>query len=342
MTDLVLVTGITGYIASHVTAKLLEKGYRVRGTVRNKAKGRRVLDAMAQTGLDISGVELVEANLGADAGWKDAVKDCRFIQHIASPFPLEAPSDREALVPEARAGAQRVLENGFSAGAERIVLTSSMVSMMNQPDRGKEKTYTESDWSDPDWKPLTAYGVSKTRAELSAWAYAEAQGFQEKLVTVNPGLVLGPDPYDNSGSSLAVIRDMMNGDFPAVPKIAYPIIDVRDCAAIHDAAMTAPKAAGRRLMAAGQTLSFAEIGEILEDVYPNAKLPKFEAPNLLLRFMSLFDDRIKAILPDLGHTPHADSAYVTGITSVMPRPAKESVLASAADLVANGAVELED
>lgn len=342
MTDLVLVTGITGYIASHVTTRLLEKGFAVRGTVRNKAKGRRVLAEMAQTGADVSNVELFEAELGSDAGWNDAVKDCRYIQHIASPFPLEAPSDREALVPEARAGAQRVLENGFSAGAERIVLTSSMASMMGQPGRGKEKTYGETDWSDPDWRPLSAYPVSKTRAELSAWAYADAQGFHEKLVTVNPGLVLGPDPFDNGGSSLSAVRDMMNGDFPAIPKLALPLIDVRDCAAIHVAAMTSKEAGGRRLIAAGETLSFAQIVDILKEVYPTAKLPKFEAPNIMLRLMSIFDDRIKSILPDLGHMPHADSAYVTNLTNVVPRPAKESVLASARDLVANGVVTLED
>lgn len=341
MSDLVLVTGLTGYIASHVTAKLLEKGYRVRGTVRNKAKGRRVLDAMAQKAIDISDVELVEVDLGADAGWKDAVKDCRFIQHIASPFPLEAPSDREALVPEARAGAQRVLENGFSAGAERIVLTSSLVAMMGRPGRGKVVMIAENDWSDPDWKPMTAYPVSKTRAELSAWAYADAQGFREKLVTINPGLVFGPDPFDNGGASLALIRDMLRGELPAIPKLAYPISDVRDVASLHVAAMTAKGAGGRRLISAGKTLWFKEIVEILRAEYPTAKLPANEVPNIVARLLSIFDDRIKGILPDLGIFHEADAAYVTSLTGVVPRPAKESVLASAADLIAHGAVELE-
>jgi nucleoside-diphosphate-sugar epimerase len=341
MSDLVLVTGLTGFIASHVTAKLLESGYRVRGTVRNKAKGRRVLAAMAQAGIDTSGVELVVAELGADEGWRDAVKDCRFIQHIASPFPLEAPSDREALVPEARAGAQRVLENGFSAGVDRIVLTSSLVAMMGQPGRGKTMIITENDWSDPDWRPLTAYPVSKTRAELSAWAYADAQGFRDRLVTVNPGMVFGPDPYDNGGASLGAIRDMLNGDLSAIPKLAYPVSDVRDVASLHVAAMAAKGAGGRRLISAGKTLWFKDIVEILRAEYPKAKLPKSEVPNILARLISVFDDRVKGILPDLGIFHEADAAYVTSLTGVMPRPAKESVLASARDLVTHGAVEFE-
>lgn len=342
MSDLVLVTGITGYIASHVAKKLIDKGYRVRGTVRNKAKGRRVLDAMAVKGVDVSAVQLVEADLGSDEGWKEAVQDCRFIQHVASPLPLESPSDREALVPEARAGAQRVLENGFSAGAERIVMTSSIAAMINQPGRGKRKTYGEGDWSDPDWRPLAAYPVSKTRAELSAWAYADAQGFRERLVTINPGMVLGPDPYDNGGASLGAVRDLMNGDFPAVPKIAFPIVDVRDVASIHVSAMTSDDAAGRRLIAAGETLSFLTIAEILREAYPGAKIPKMEAPNFLLRLLALIDDRIKGVAVDIGHWPIMESAYVTSLTGVMPRPAKESILATGQDLIANRVVELAD
>ncbi|RKQ70806.1 nucleoside-diphosphate-sugar epimerase [Litorimonas taeanensis] len=342
MTDTVLVTGISGYIGSHVAAKLLEKGYAVRGSVRNKVKGQRIVDALEEAGSDISKLSLVEADLEQDKGWAEATKGCRFIQHIASPFPLEAPSDREALVPAARAGAQRVLEHGFSAGVERIVMTSSLVSMMGQPGRSKKMIVTESDWSDPEWKPLTAYPVSKTRAELSAWAYTKAQDLTDQLTTVCPGIVLGPDPYQNGGASMGLIKAMFEGDFPRAPKIAYPIIDIRDCASIHVAAMTADKAGGRRLMAAGQTYWLAGIANVLKEAYPTAeKLPKGEFPNILVRIISLFDDRVKGILPDLGIFHEADYAYVTSMTGVIPRPSKDAILAAAASLIENGEVNLQ-
>jgi len=341
MTDTVLLTGISGFIGSHVAHKLLDGGYAVRGTVRNMTKGENVVEALQAQGADVSKLELVEADLGADMGWSDAVKDCRYIQHIASPFPLEAPSDREALVPEARAGAQRVLEHGFSAGTERIVMTSSMVSMMGQAGRGKEMIVKQDDWSDPDWKPLTAYPVSKTRAELSAWAYAKAQNVEDRLATVCPGLVFGPDIYKNGGASLALIKAMFEGDFPRVPKVAYPIVDVRDCAAIHVAAMTAKQAGGKRLMAASNTLWFKDIGAILKEAYPQAKkIPDTDMPNIILRIVSLFDDRVKGILPDLGTFHIADADYVTNITQVIPRPAKEAILSSAKSMIDNGFIKL--
>lgn len=342
MTDTVLVTGISGFIASHVAAKLLENGYAVRGTVRNKVKGQRIVESLKNAGSDVDRLELVEADLEKDEGWSEATRGCRYIQHIASPFPLEAPSNREALVPAARAGAQRVLEHGFSAGAERIVLTSSLVSMIGQPNRGKQMVIEEDDWSDPDWKPLTAYPVSKTRAELSAWAYTKAQGIENRLTTVCPGVVFGPDIYKNGGASLGLLKALFSGDFPRSPKIAYPIIDVRDCASIHVSAMTAEKAAGRRLMAAGQTYWIQQIADILIEAYPNAeKLPKGTMPNFLVRLISLFDDRVKGILPDLGTFHQADMAYVSSITGVLPRPSKEAILAAATSMIENGDIRLD-
>ena len=341
MSDRVLVTGVSGFIGSHVTERLLAKGYAVRGTVRNKVKGQKIVDALAANGSDVSKLELVEANLSADAGWADAVKDCRYIQHIASPLPLEAPKEREALVPEARAGAQRVLEHGFSAGAERIVLTSSIAAMMGQPGKGAKMIITENDWSDPDWRRMSSYPISKTRAEKSAWAYVEAQGLKEKLTTINPGVVFGPDTYGNAGASLGILKAMMIGKFPRVPKMAVPLIDVRDCAAIHVAAMTTPQAGGRRLLATGQTLWFNEIAEILKAEYPQLeKLPKGEMPSFLLRIIALFDDKLRPLLSDLGTFHEADSAYVSNMTHVLPRPAKEAILAGAKSLIASGAVRL--
>lgn len=341
MADRVLVTGVSGFIGSHVAERLLAKGYDVRGTVRNKVKGQKIVDALAANGSDVSRLELVEADLSADAGWAEAVKDCRYIQHIASPLPHDAPKEREALVPEARAGAQRVLERGFSAGAERIVLTSSIAAMMGQRGKGAQMTLTEDDWSDPDWKPMTSYPISKTRAEKSAWAYAEAQGLKDKLTTVCPGVVFGPDTYGNAGASLGLLKAMMIGKFPRVPKVGVPLIDVRDCAAIHVAAMTASDAGGRRLFATGQSLWFKDIVAILRAEYPELKaLPKGEMPSFMLRIIALFDDSVRVILPELGTFHEADAAYVSSMTHVLPRPAKEAILAGAKSLIENGSVRI--
>lgn len=340
MTDTVLVTGISGFIASHVAAGLLAQGYAVRGTVRNKMKGERIVEALAEHGADTSRLELLEADLGADAGWKAAVKDCRYVQHIASPFPMDAPSNREALVPAARAGAMRVVEQAIGAGAERVVMTSSMVSMMGQADRKAHMLVKESDWSNPDWKPLTAYPVSKTRAELAIWDYAAAQNVKTRITTICPGLVFGPDTYDNGGASLGIIKGLFSGKFPMMPRIAYPIIDVRDCASLHIKAMTAADSGGRRLMAASNTLWISDIAAMLREAYPKSKLPTREMPDFLVKIGGFFDTTIKSIVPDVGVFHEADAAYVTALTGVVPRPAKDAVLAAAESLMENGRIEI--
>jgi len=202
-------------------------------------------------------------------------------------------------------------------------------------------TITEDDWSDPDWRRMSSYPISKTRAETSAWAYVEAQGLKEKLTVINPGVVFGPDTYGNAGASLGILKAMMIGKFPRVPKMGVPLIDVRDCASIHVAAMTAKEAGGRRLLATGQTLWFHEIAAILKAKYPQLNgLPKGEIPNFMVRIMALFDDRMQALLSDIGTFHEADAAYVSTLTHVLPRPAKEAILAGAESLIANGSVRL--
>ena len=337
MSDLVLVTGLSGFIASHVSAKLLDKGYKVRGTVRNLNKGQRIVEALSAAGHNTENLELVEVDLKSDAGWEEAVQGCRYIQHIASPFPIEGPREREALVPEARAGAMRVIEQGLGAGAERIVMTSSLVAMVGQKGRGAKMLVTEDDWSDPDWKALGAYAVSKTRAEKAVWDYAKRHDLQGRVTSVNPGLVFGPDTFDNSGASLELIKLMFAGEFPRVPKLAFPIIDVRDCAAIHVAAMEVKNAGGRRLIAAGETLWFKNIADILRSAYPDAsKLPKGDIPNFIVKILGVFDARVKAILPDIGTLHMADTNYVSALTKVIPRPAKEAILAAAESMKVPG------
>lgn len=340
MTDLVLVTGITGFIASHVAAILLQQGYAVRGTIRNETKGERLIEKLTAKGIDTSRLELVEANLEQDAGWKSAVKGCRYVQHIASPFPLEAPTNREALVPEARAGAMRVVEQALGEGVERVIMTSSMVAMMGQPGRGQHMLVKEDDWSDPDWRPLTAYPVSKTRAERAVWDYAKSQNVTERVTTICPGLVFGPDTYDNGGASLAIIKGLFTGKFPVMPRIAYPIIDVRDCASLHVKAMTSPKVGGRRLMAASNTLWISEISALLRKGYPKAKLPTRELANWMTKIAGIFDQSVKSISPDVGTFHQADATYVSSLTGVIPRPAQDAVLAAAASLIENGQIEL--
>lgn len=156
MSDQVLITGISGFIAKHIARTLLLAGYGVRGTVRSLASAEAVRAALRTSRCDVSRLTFIEADLEDDKPWPAAADGCRFAIHVASPFPMKQPRDREALVPAARAGTIRVLDAALGAGAERVVMTSSMVAMMYRAERPRTITVREGDWTDPEWPSLSA------------------------------------------------------------------------------------------------------------------------------------------------------------------------------------------
>jgi dihydroflavonol-4-reductase len=340
MEETVLVTGVSGFIARQVALDLLNAGYHVRGTVRDASRSESVRETLARAGGDVSKLEFVEADLDSDTGWEEAVRGTRFVQHIASPFPIEQPRDREALVPAARSGALRVLSAARDARVERVVLTSSVAAMEYRPRRPREFTVREDDWTDPEWRRLSPYIVSKTRAEKSAWSWAVEHGWRDRLTVVNPGFVLGPTLDARIGTSLEVIKLFLDGAYPATPNVCFTVADVRDISAVHLRAMEQAELGGRRLIAAGQTLSLPEMGEILREAFPafGTRIPKRVLPDLFVRLLAVFDRSLRSVTPNLGHVGRAESAYVTELTGVSFRPSADAVRDAARSMIEHGVV----
>jgi dihydroflavonol-4-reductase len=291
--------------------------------------------ALQEHGADLSALSLVEADLGAEDGWAEAAEGCAYVQHVASPFPMAQPRDREALVPAARKGSLRVLEAARAADAKHVVVTSSMVTMVYRANRPSRIKIREQDWTDPEWKALSAYIVSKTRAEKAVWEWAEEKNWKQRLTVVNPALVLGPALDDRTGTSLDVVKLIMKGTYPALPPISFPVVDVRDLAELHLRAMTASDTGGRRLLGAADTLSMLEMAQLLRKAFPDRakKIPTRTLPGMLIRFLSIFDRQMRAVTADLGVVAEADNDYVTELTGVRFRPAEEAVLAACQSLI---------
>ena len=125
----VLVTGGSGFIASHCILQLLSAGYQVRTTVRNLRREADVRAMLAQGGAEPGDrLSFVAADLERDEGWAEAVAGCDYVLHVASPFPAKLPENEEALIRPAREGALRVLRAARDAGVKRVVLTSSFAA----------------------------------------------------------------------------------------------------------------------------------------------------------------------------------------------------------------------
>jgi len=333
----VLVTGATGFIASHTILALVNKGYEVRGTARSASKAEKLnatLSAYADKPIEI---ELVSADLTSDEGWDAAMDGVSYLQHLASPIPSNLPKNADELIIPAKEGALRALRAAKAAGVKRAVMTSSFASIGYGWGDGRPAVLNENHWSNPDnIKDNTAYTRSKVIAEKAAWDFVEDDGKGLELATINPVAVLGPAMSGDVSASLELVTQPMQNKVPAFPKLTFGIVDVRDVALAHVAAMEKPEAAGERFILGDKVLSFTEIGEILREAYPDRKLPKGELPSWLVRMLTLVNPTLKQILPELGKKRGFDNEKSRRVLGIDYIPASEAILASTNSLIELG------
>ena len=65
----------------------------------------------------------------------------------------------------------------------------------------------------------------------------EAAGRRDDLAVINPHVVLGPLLGDDPGVSAALVKRLLDGSLPVAARVYIGIVDVRDVAALHLAAM---------------------------------------------------------------------------------------------------------
>ncbi len=336
----VLVTGGTGFLGSWCVATLLQRGYRVRTTVRDLAREGDVRAAVANAGAGEQGeLSVAAADLSDDPGWAEAADGCAYVLHVASPFPTSQPRDPDELIVPARDGALRVLRAALDAGAERIVLTSSVAAVRNGGPPANGSAYTEDDWTDGDNTSLTPYTRSKTIAERAAWDLVAERGATERLAVVNPGAIIGPALSDDTSFSLELIERLMKGAMPALPRLGFSLVDVRDVAELELLAMTEPGAAGKRFIAADEFMWMAEIGEVLRERLGEEadKVPTRVAPNLLIKAVGIFDSSVRSFTGDLGKRTEFSNQRARDL-GWAPRPVADSIADTARSLQEHGIV----
>jgi dihydroflavonol-4-reductase len=314
----VLVTGGSGYLGRWCIRQLLESGYPVRTTVREAA---RIPEVRAQFGVP-DRLSIVTADLRSDDGWKKAVNGCDYELHVASPFPHDQPEDPDELIVPARDGTLRVLEAAFDAGAHRVVVTSSSAAVRNPGAPGSGRPLTEADWADPANPKLSPYARSKTLAERAAWAYAEQNNATGQLTVINPGAIIGPLLGDHRSYSIQTVERLLTGSAPAIPRLGYAFVDVRDVADLHIRAMTNPRAAGQRFLGTGPFTWMADIAAVLREGLGAraAQVPKRIAPNALVRLIARFDQSLKPVVGELGPETRYSAEKAERMLGWSPRP----------------------
>ncbi|CAM2010061.1 SDR family oxidoreductase [Acanthopleuribacter pedis] len=325
----VLVTGISGYIGLHVAAELLRAGYQVRGSVRSLKKENEVRETMAAAKVDTRNLSFVELDLTQDNGWIEAVAGADYVLHVASPFALANPKHENDMIVPAVQGTLRALRAARAGKVKRFVLTSSVLSMMGSMKTG---SFGPDSWTDTEAPNVSTYTKSKTMAEKAAWEYMAdlPKEDQFEFTVVNPGGVIGPPLGRNvSGQTMTMVGDMIGGKMPMVPNAAFPMIDVRDVAKIHLAAMTHAEAPGKRFVASlTEPVSFIDMARTLK-ANGYQKVGTRIAPNFMLRLLSFFDREAKGLLGMLGMNLKSENQTTRSMFNWEPTPIKQSVLETA-------------
>lgn len=339
----VLVTGGSGFIGSHCILQLLAAGHQVRTTVRDLAREADVRALLKQGGAESAAVPLkfFAADLSADAGWAEAVAGCDYVLHVASPFPTSAPKDDDELIVPARDGTLRVLRASRDAGVKRVVLTSSFAAV-GYGHESQSAPFDETSWTNTSDESLAAYTKSKTLAERAAWDFMAREGGALELSVVNPVAVFGPVLGPDLSGSTFLIKRLLDGVLPGVPRLYFGLVDVRDVADLHLRAMTHPAAKGERFLAvAGDFMSIQEIATLLKERAGAiaANVPTRQLPDFMVRIAAVTDARVRQILPELGKVKNATSEKARRVLGWSPRSREDALLATAESLAALGLVK---
>ncbi len=301
---LILVTGASGFVGKWTVVQLLKAGYRVRGTIRSTHKAEQVrAAAKAQAGADaLARLDLVEADLLDDAGWADAMRGVSAVMHVATAIRADEPKDSSLVIRPALEGTERVLRFTHEAGIKRFIMTSSIatVGYGHGPDHARGRhVYDETYFTKfEDMRWAWAYCIGKTKAERATWEFAKANGME--VTTIHPGGITGPALDDDASISIMMVTGLFDKSLPALPRNGFSIVDVRDVADMHIAALEKPEAIGERYLATAEYVPFPKVAEMVQELYPDYRLLRRHVPDWIMFMMAWFGGPVRQIINDIG------------------------------------------
>lgn len=339
----VCVTGASGFIAAHVVRELLERGYRVRGTVRSVKNPAKNAFLTSLPGAS-ERLELFEADLEAAGSFDAAIAGCDVVIHTASPYVIDVEDPQRDLVDPAVNGTLNVLRSARDHGVRRVVLTSSMAAISDEPREGK--VFSEADWNEQSSLTRNPYYFSKAEAERAAWRFVDQEKPSFDLVVINPYMVLGPSISPALNTTNQLFRDILMGVYPGIMSLGWGFVDVRDVATAHVLAMENDAAQGRYLCA-GEEMEMRELVALLREAGygPGFKLPRLDMAcsigDFAAKLMSYTQPKGTGsyLRTHLGKHMRYDNSKIQRELGLTFRPAKESVLDAVEDLFRHGHLE---
>ncbi|KAM1263548.1 hypothetical protein ACFX2G_029151 [Malus domestica] len=272
-TKVMSVTGASGYIASWLVKLLLQRGYTVKASIRDPNDKKKTEHLLALDGAK-ERLQLFKADLLEDGSFDSLVEGSEGVFHTASPFYHNVSDPQAELIDPALKGTLNVLRSCAKVPSiKRVVITSSMAAVaFNGKPLAPDVVVDESWFSDVAVceKSKLWYMISKTLAEEAAWKFAKENGID--IVTINPGLVIGPLLQPTLNTSVEPVLKLVNGA-ERFPNTTYRWVDVREVATAHILAFENASASGRYCLV-GRVIHCSDTVNILRDLFPALKLPE--------------------------------------------------------------------
>ena len=276
----VYVSGASGFIAQRIIKQLLEKKYKVVGSVRSTEKG----DGLVKNfGPDFQ-YEIV-GDIAAKGAFDESLKkhpEVTIFLHTASPFTFTSDDVENDLLIPAQKGTVNALEGieKYAPQIKKVVITSSYVAIWDITKEFSDPSHLVNEES---WNPVTpteaklnalmAYCASKTYAERAAWDFVKKNNPNFTLSTVNPSYVFGPQAFevkDTLNLSSELVQNFLKlKSTDPLPELSGAFVDVRDVAAAHLVAFEKDEAANQRLVLVAHQFIAQEIADIIHKKFPD-------------------------------------------------------------------------
>jgi dihydroflavonol-4-reductase len=254
----VFVTGASGFIGSHVASLLVQTGAHVRALARS-TKGRRD-----------NAIDWVEGDLLCRDSIDVAMKDCRYVFHVAGDYRFWARDPREIFANNVQ-GTINLLEAAKRREVEKIVCTSTTgILELGTPERlaTEERLASPSQFKGP-------YKRSKFQSYLEVKKRVDA-GWP--IVTTLPTAPIGSHDVRPTPTGMIVVA-FLNGRIPLLARTGLNFVDVRHCALGHLLSMARGKS-GERYLLGGINLWLCDFLKRVEP-YAHYRTPRFYAPHAL-------------------------------------------------------------
>ncbi len=279
-----LVTGGTGFVGGAIVRELLSRGHEARVLARPVSK----TDQLKTLGVAIAVGDILDRD-----SIEKALDGRDTLFHAAAIYEFWV-RDKEALRRIEVEGTRNALEAALAAGVERVVYTSTGVTI------GERRGETGNESTPHRGYFLTAYERAKFEAEQVVKSYRD----RLRIVILKPGAVIGPGDRKPSGES---IIHVLNGRFPALFRGALSVADINDVAAAHVSAAEQERW-GEDYIISAEALSTADFYGLVCRL-AGTRMPPI-APQFLARLFAWFEE-CKARLTERPPLLAADTFRVT-------------------------------